>query len=254
MLTLDSNPIIMKRLLTILFLIPVVLAYSQCDTDRHNTSLNSIWMSCELNPNPNPLRGDSHWIMYDLGEVKKLGQSHFWNINNPSEISSGARQIAFSISMNGEVWDELGIWEASMANGSGLYSGEESFDLTGEQARFLLLTVLNSHGNNDCVGFAEIRVETEPITSISDLAEEETISVFPNPASGVVNVSYPENWNGSRNLQLVDINGKMVLDHQVKNIVDQTRISLEGISSGQYFLRSILGSSGSQVELTIINN
>lgn len=244
----------MKYLLTwAIFLLAQSLS-GQCFTDRHNTSLASTWMSCEISPNPNSSRGDSHWISYDLGEVKKLGKSHFWNINSPAELESGARQIAISISDDGQAWEELGIWEAAKADASGFYEGEEGFDFDGVEARFVLLTILNSHGG-DCVGFAEIKIELKDPTGLSDLEEDiNTLKVYPNPATDIAYLTFSSKNSGIRNMQVADITGRIVYSEQVHVNEGQQRISLtlETISSGSYLVRLIGELSEQQAELTII--
>ena len=42
--------------------------------------LEDSWQSCEISMNPNPERGESHWIMYDFGKVVKLEEVRFWNL------------------------------------------------------------------------------------------------------------------------------------------------------------------------------
>lgn len=246
----------MKYLLSWAFLLMAQLLVGQCFTDRHNTSLSSTWMSCEISPNPNANRGDSHWISYDLGEVKKLGKSHFWNINNPAELESGARQIAISVSEDGQSWDELGIWEAAMADASGFYEGQEGYDFDGVEARFVLLTILNSHGG-DCVGFAEIKIEAKDPTGLAEVEDEAgLIKIHPNPASDMAYLSFLSKTSGLRTLQVTDITGRIVYAEEIHVHAgeQQVPLTLEAMDSGSYIVRLIGKSSEQQAELTIIKN
>ena len=188
--TLKSN-FTMRASLVIVCLLVFGSVQSQCDLDRHNTTLSSGWLSCEISPNPNPLRGDSHWIQYDLGEPKRLGSSHFWNLSNPEALAFGVRQVAISTSLDAVNWEELGIVEAPIGESSGFYQGVPGFDFGGVSARYVLFTALNNHaGSSDCVGFSEIRVQIEQATSTVDLSvQSPSFALYPNPAGAEVNVA-----------------------------------------------------------------
>ena len=80
---------------------------AQCLADRHNTSLESGWTSCQTSPNPNASRGNTHWIMYDFTFDYNVGLIHFWNHNHPDFLNRGARDISFDISMDGTTWTSI---------------------------------------------------------------------------------------------------------------------------------------------------
>ena len=84
------------------------IGYGQCYMDRHSTCLDDAWLSCTTQMSPNPIRGESHWIMYDFKDVHILGQSQFWNINTPGNTEMGAREILIDYSNDGINWEEYG--------------------------------------------------------------------------------------------------------------------------------------------------
>ncbi len=126
--------------------------------DRHNTSVESAWISCHATQNPNFRRGISHWIMYDLSDTYQLENSHFWNLNAPEFLSAGMKLAVIDISLDGKDWKEVSVFEFSRANGSGYYTGEQGPDLTGHEARFVLLTIMENYGG-PCSGFGELKIE-----------------------------------------------------------------------------------------------
>lgn len=133
-------------------------AQSQCFFDRHDTSTQTSWESCSMSNNPNPARGVSHWIRYDLGQNYDLGQMHFWNYNYPGETDKGVANVIIDYSTNGANWQGGITHTMAQAQASGFYEGETGPQLGGVTARYLLLTFLSNHGDNNCYGFAEMRV------------------------------------------------------------------------------------------------
>lgn len=245
----------MKICLVVVCLLVFGLAQSQCDMDRHNTTLSSGWLSCEISPSPNPIRGDSHWIQYDLSEPKRLGTSHFWNLSHPEAVTFGVRQIAISTSLDAITWEELGIVEAPIGESSGFYQGVPGFDFGGVSARYVLFTALNNHaGSSDCIGFSEIRVQIEQATSTVDLSvQSPSFTLYPNPASAEVNVAILDLPAGNYKMQLLDLSGRTVIEQQVQ-IAESSefKINTSQIESGQYFVSLQQGQLVKQAKLTII--
>jgi len=245
----------MKYTISIFFLLCYLNSYSQCMLDRHNTSLSSNWVSCTLSDSPNALRGESHWISYDLGEVRKIGNSHIWNINHPEALDEGARQIAVDYSIDGVSWDNWGIWDVPMAEGSGLYEGVEGPDFEGLQAQHLLFTILDNHGGN-CSGIGEIRVElAEPSSTDDKLAQTSPLSLRPNPAVDRTTLAWTSKYSGSAKLELLDMSGRKI---QTENIMVTSGDQVldyelnQVLLSGQYLIKVVLPHKELVAELSII--
>jgi len=132
-------------------------AQAQCFFDRHDTSEQTSWESCTASNNPNPVRGTSHWIMYDLGQMYELGQMHFWNYNYPGETNKGVSNVIIDYSVNASNWGGGITHSISEADASGFYEGEAGPQLGGVAARYVLLTFSSNHGGA-CYGLAEMRV------------------------------------------------------------------------------------------------
>ncbi|MBP6540934.1 MAG: hypothetical protein KA234_11430, partial [Saprospiraceae bacterium] len=64
------------------------LVMAQGYPDRHSTGLGDGWLSCQEAANPNPIRGNGHWIMYNLGHNYAMTTSTIWNFNTPERINS----------------------------------------------------------------------------------------------------------------------------------------------------------------------
>ena len=131
---------------------------AQClDDQAHNTSINSVWMSCNLSPNPFAEIGDSHWIMYEFEQVESIESINLWNINNPNQLTSGAQRIRMDISPDGATWTNMGVFEVAMADASEDYTGELMADFEAFEGRYILFTILANHGG-PCSGIGEVRL------------------------------------------------------------------------------------------------
>ena len=97
----NLNTITIKGSIVLFMVLNQISGFSQCATDEHSTNSQDAWQSCQLTENPNPSRGNSHWIQYDLGYVYDLGQSTFWNYNVGGETGKGFRNTAIDYSTDG---------------------------------------------------------------------------------------------------------------------------------------------------------
>jgi len=155
----------MKYLLSlIIIIITIGFSNAQCFQDRHNTTWFDSWISCTKSSSPNSIRGESHWIMYDLSYTYKLEKVHFWNVNDPKQLDNGAKDIVIDYSLDGSSWTEFGTQSFDKASGKSIYEGEEAFSFNGVKARYVLLTILDNWGG-DCYGFGEIKIGVSPITA-----------------------------------------------------------------------------------------
>lgn len=134
---------------------------AQCYPDRHNTSVYDSWVSVEKKSNPNTIRGNSHWIMYDLGSTYYLGQTYFWNLNDPDRLGDGMQNFYVDVSSDGNNWRPLGEFTIPQASGETTYQGESGPDLGGEKAKFLLITIVDTYSDGVQAGFSEMKIQLE---------------------------------------------------------------------------------------------
>lgn len=138
-------------------------ANSQCYPDRHNTNWFDGWQSCEKKQNPNSVRGNSHWILYDFTHLYKLQNLHIWNSNDPENLNNGVKDIVIDYSIDGNTWFEFDRTSVPIATGKSIYEGIELLNFNGLKTRYLLITALNNFGG-ECTGFSEMKIEVAPIT------------------------------------------------------------------------------------------
>ena len=143
-----------------------------------------VWVSCESSPNPNSDRGEGHWIMYDYAEVYSLGQMQVWNVNDPSHLDWGMREVEIYYSVDGVVWESAGTFLFEQNPGLNTYKGFDEPDFNEVEAQFLLITATSNWGGT-CYGLSEVRIEAEEIV-VSSVDDAQTNSCFkvvvmPNP-------------------------------------------------------------------------
>ncbi len=230
-------------------------ANSQCFTDRHNTSWNSAWISCDRTGSPNPIRGNSHWLRLNLNQIYSLGQITFWNYNDPENLDRGLQEIVIDYSLDGENWEEWGTVTIDQAEGSGFYEGVDGPDLEGLTAKDILITGLSNYGDN-CFALSELKIEV--LELVSDLAELEDfeLSISPNPTSSILNLELSaENVEGDLKYTIVDLLGRNlqngIINTGSNKIVQQIDVSF--LNPGQYFLELHSARSSSSKAFTKIN-
>ena len=246
----------MRYSFTLLGVWLILSAKAQCYTERHSTSWNDAWYSCEESTNPNPNRDEGHWIMYDLRHEYKLGQGKLWNINSPDRLQDGFAYFFVDYSLDGETWNTLGQFNASMAPGDPLYEGEEIFNFSGDTARFVLLSASSNHGG-DCYGIAEMRIQVVDLAQDANNNDDEClyVNVFPNPHQSSFNLDVGSFCAGPIYYQLYGSNGSKLREGQLpEQGVQNFEINTGSYSSGVYYLVVIQNGNSKQIPVMKIHN
>ena len=152
----------------------------QCNSANYSTNQKDSWLSCQTSINPNNSRGNSHWLQYDLGYVYELGVTQFWNYNVANLTGRGFKQIAIDYSLDGMNWSEIGVFQLPEAIGRTDYEGVIGPDLSGYQARYVLITALSNWDDGICTGLSEVRFGVSiPSTTCGDFLVNQNIGVNP---------------------------------------------------------------------------
>ncbi len=235
----------MKRttLIILFFAFAIGPVSAQCFLDRHNTTWYDGWLSCTPSMNPNAVRGESHWILYDLNYAYGLFQLHLWNTNAPEYLNSGMQDIAIDISNDGVNWTEAGEFQLPMADGTPTYEGVSLHDFEGTNARYVLITGLTNHGGS-CYGLSEIRINVadEIITpNTSSPVPEACLSarVFPNPVREHSRAMIQANCSTAPVFySIADLSGKTIASGQLPVIAGEGTLELNTlpVAAGMYVL------------------
>ena len=228
---------------------------AQCYLDRHNTSSDEAWITCTLQPNPNAIRGNSHWILYDFGSTQALGTTYFWNLNAADRTKGGIREAVIDYSLDGFTWIEWGTFELQEAPSSGFYEGENGPDLSGTNARMILITVLENYGDN-CSGLSEIKIESfGEISSTNNLVlNNSSINVSPNPAIDYTILSIDVESAQSINLEILDASGRIIQKsmHSLTPGEQEFKLNLD-YPEGQYLIKVDNGKETYTTKISIVS-
>ena len=249
----------MKKLIHIvsIFILGQGVLNAQCFEDRHNGNWFDAWVSCETSQNPNPARGESHWIFYDLHHTYSLGESKFWNFNDPSNTDRGVDQVAIDHSLDGVTWMQLGVYNFPEAPGISTYEGFEGPDFGGVYAKYLVITAGSNHGGN-CYGLSEMRVQVEDVI-ISDIAEIQdngcmNVNVYPNPSSINFTTKITTQCTETIVWDLYDAQGKQVSKGSINSVSEENylEINADNYPAGLYHLVVIQGDARARKPLVIL--
>ena len=152
----------MKYIIYSLVLIFVNISlYGQC-ADPDATIWKDTWSSCEMSANPIAEYGLSHWVMFDLGEIKQLSNTWIWNTNDPEKLDQGFDLCKIDYSADGKEWTHWGEMNFPKAEGNAVYGGFSGPNLQGVEAKHVLLTAVSNHGHTSCMGLAEVKFNLSP--------------------------------------------------------------------------------------------
>ena len=89
---------------------------------------------------------------------------------------------------------------------------------------------------NNFASLAEMHISS--ITGTEDINEDIAVSVFPNPASNNVFVDLAlENVSDNVNLQVVDIQGRVVMTQNFANVkADKLQLNVANLNTGVYVI------------------
>lgn len=146
---------------SLIFLLLLISTFTiaQCTNDAHSTNENDGWISCQPSANPNSIRGNSHWIQYDLGYIYNLTTTTIWNYNVENKTGKGFKDIWVDYSVNGTDWVSAGQFQLPEASGTNDYTGFMNFDFENVSARYVLLTAQNNWNGGNCAGLSEFKIQ-----------------------------------------------------------------------------------------------
>ena len=225
------------------------------------------WSSCNRSANPINSYGMSHWIQYDFGDVRRLSKTWVWNANEPAKLNQGFKQVKVNYSVDGRNWMHWGEMDFPKGTGEAVYGGFPGPDMVDLEARYVLLTVVSTHGDPNCAGIAEIKFNLLPAKVgypaydnyvCKDFAEEinhqvdgtvATISWTPAGNRDVYRVSYRKVVNGVAQLAFAE-GPSLTLSNLEPNTEYEYFIGVECIeeevfewSEGRYFTTALATST-----------
>lgn len=232
----------MRVLISLACIVAFGATFGQCYPDKHNTTWFEGWVSCEASIGPIADYGEAHWIQYDLGATYELSDMKIWNYNDPALLNAGAQNIQVDYSMDGENWVNFGEYALPIATGQSTYEGVDLLDFDGTQMRYLLLTIIDTHGHT-CGALAEIRVDVvDVISSVTEWSTPDAcfdVGIYPNPHQEMFNVQIDSDCGGDMQIDLFDAMGRKVDSKSLAQVGEATNVTFTNseLPAGIYFLR-----------------
>jgi len=138
-------------------------SFSQC-VDDSNYWIES-WTSCTISANPNTVRGNSYWLLFEFSEPQAISTTHFWNANKLGQSGKGAKTVFIDVSTDGTTWSQVGAGSYTWPQASELDSYEgfagpdiQSFGFIEK----ILVTFVDNHENSACISVSELRFDIDP--------------------------------------------------------------------------------------------
>lgn len=231
----------MKKASIIIFLSIIIIlkSFGQCEENLHTPFFQDAWLSCELSQNPNDIRPASHWVQFDFGYPYTIDTVFIWNYNFWGYEDIGARLLAIDYSLDGSLWKDAGTFEIEKASGSHKYQGTIGAILDNLDARYILLTVVESYDLEiPCAGLSEVKFSlSAKTTSVKEngMIPERLITLSPNPASSQMRLTINAN-EVPGSVMITDVNGRLIEEvviAQPKNI----QINVSHLIEGIYFVK-----------------
>jgi hypothetical protein len=192
--------------------------------------------------NPNPVRGESHWILYNFNYPYELFQMHVWNTNSPDYWADGMQDIVIDVSNDGVTWTEVGEFRIPMADATSTYEGVDLFNFGGTRAQYVLITGLTNHGGS-CFGLSEIRIDVTDEVIVADREPPKpvclTAIVFPNPVQAASKAIISNLCSTAPiTYTIEDISGRTLQSGQLISTTGELELPLEvsPLSAGSYIL------------------
>lgn len=234
----------MKSIIIAAILFTGTYAFAQCFPDRHSTNWFDAWVSCETRSNPNPLNGESHWILYHLKKLYEIDKIKIWNINDPDHLDWGMKDIRIEYSEDSVQWQSAGTFALDKAPGNNRYEGMGWIDVVIPKAQYVLITGLSNYGGS-CSGIAEAHFSAEKIKITTDQEElADAVKEFlhiravPNPFEDQLRLVFEGDGQQYVDLQIADLFGKVLHAERIQLVAGyySFRMSTKKWPSGSYLL------------------
>lgn len=150
----------MKHIIFLLFTFLIAKSFHAQCVDNGNY-WNKSWVSCSPSANPNSLRGNSLWLLYEFQEHQYIDSTHIWNANRNGHSILGAKDVAIDYSLDGTNWLELGYYTFPKASETNTYAGFAGPIFNGVFLKKILITILSDYNGQGCASIAEVQFKVD---------------------------------------------------------------------------------------------
>ncbi|REG87315.1 chondroitinase-B domain-containing protein [Winogradskyella sediminis] len=201
--------------------------------------MSSVWAADDGDILIDDYKGDGEYIIYDLGSMHTLNLIQF-NTTNKSDPFG----IQFLVSTTGT--EDADFTMVLPTSGDLLLSATNTteFNLYEVEvdARYVKLLGygrFNSAGDSResvWTAVGEVEFFGSEVLSVSDVDLENTISIYPNPTQGLLNIKL-HNDAYIESYKLFSVDGRLILNGQTETVNSLFTLDLSKVMSGNYILK-----------------
>lgn len=159
-----------------------------------------------------------------------LGAYSDWRLPNIKELQSINNELATNPSVFSPYFSNLGVhnyWSSTTlkpntANPSSAWYWSTQLGITTYDLKTNSNYVLCVRGN--------------PTLSTNGLSEENTIKIYPNPATNYANISFPNTIDICK-IEIIDLLGKTIFLKEIKPLFNEFKMDFQGYKEGIYFVK-----------------
>jgi len=107
--------------------------------------------------------------------------------------------------------------------------------------------------NNSCSATATQTLTVTDCTGLEEFAEDQNITVYPNPSNGLVSLNIINTQFESLQISITDVQGKIIFNHTEKNVIGtfKKEIDLQEQAKGLYFINVVGDQKSASLKLII---
>ena len=205
-----------------------------------NIATQSVSGGFPISSRPAKLTGKWQYMSYgitDTGSVTVL-LSHWNTITHAKDTVSYTHRLLTGMVMS---WASFNI-----------ILNYQSSSLTPDTA-MIVLAASNATPANNSYLYVDALAFTGSVGIDENSSSAKMLSVYPNPSSNLLNVSFTLENSSNVKVQLLDLSGKLLQELNSKSSVGENTLSmnLEGIDNGIYFVR-LLTDNGTETKKIVI--
>ena len=176
--------------------------------------------------------GTTDWYSPNTGATNSTGFD---------AVGAGYRSSTANFLYYVAIWGYCGFWSTTPTTGQSGYG----------QNAYLLNTDATCHLDNHYVQYGfSVRCVKNVLSEIPDIAESNSVSVFPNPNNGEFSVLFTNPDNKLMQIKLSDLSGKTIAESTTSQ--DKYHYNLNQLHPGIYIV-TITGENYSKVCKMVIN-
>jgi PKD repeat protein len=137
-------------------------------------------------------------------------------------------------------------WKWYFENGNPSTSTKKDTDVIYNTVGYdsVKLVVKNAAGSDSITKLKIIHVKNCLGTGIENIPDNNTISIYPNPANNMINLAFKNTISGDAKVDITDITGRVISTQVLNSYVGRTiAMNVSGMATGMYIVKLTVGNN-----------